>query len=67
MLLAIAIVALVGSVIGLLAKFGEDYTGNDFVHVVAVMAWWNINTTFAIVWICVSAVLLFLAWLANNN
>jgi len=67
MLLAIAIVALVGSVLGHIAfAVNEGKGGNDFIHIVAVMAWWSISLPFAIVWGSVSLLLIIIIAIGNS-
>jgi hypothetical protein len=66
MLLAIAIVALIGSVADYITKIFDVRRGNDFIHIVTVMAWWPICTWFAITWMCISIVLLVIAALVAD-
>jgi len=67
MLLAIAIVSLIGSLITHVSTLSENYLGNAFIHIVAIMAWWPICTWFAITWLCVSVVwIIMIAALKNS-
>jgi len=56
-MLTIAILALIGMVISIIVYMNDDkVNANAFLSVIAVLAWWKICLTFAIILLCIAGI-----------